>query len=654
MSDSSTSQPLPASTIAGADGTEIANRLIFDFVDRNAPRLQLPSSRDEWLSRAADVRFRARELLLRGHPSDVIDAPVPVEWTDVLEPSSDYRIRKLRFQGYPGVWMPALLYEPGAISDSRSAPGEAAGRTPVVLDALGHSPAGSAAVQIQARRINLAKRGLLTLGFEFGGLTESTNLGVHNAQLLLDVVGQCGAGVHYLIMKHALDLLLRLEAADQDRVAMTGISGGGWQTIILSALDERIKVSVPVAGHMPVFARRDSADIGDGEQLPADLCTVADYDVLSALMAPRPTLFIYNRYDTCCFQAHKAVSGTYEPARAAFELLGAGDMCGLHVSSEPGHHYGNDSRAKLYSWLNRHFRLDTPSTDLPWKDEVLSLAELKVGLPARRRSWVSIANDRLEQIRHQEAGANRQVDRKTVDRLLRWQPSVVTGTTVVSSWYRLPPETVGVLPWSEPPPGVPKCDALVEKLVLEIDNSWPLPAIIAKPSAASECTIVFGAGKWATGSRSSDELVAEQALAAGRILLYVELLGFGSLRPADKYALLPHALGRPLLGLQVAQLSALADWLSTICKGPVAIEAAGMTAAVVALFAAARTPEAFSAIEASGQPSTFDVIVESPHTFTGASQALFCHGLRSTLDIPDLLALAAPVKVRDSLQGVLQ
>ena len=655
-------RPLPASVIAGAAGTEVANRLLFDFVDRHAPRLELPSSRENWLSRAPNLRRSARDLLLRGHDSKDIDAHVPVEWTDVLEPSDDYRIRKFRFEGYPGVWIPALLYEPVAIGDSRSGAGKAARTTPAVLDALGHSPAGNAAIQMQARRINLAKRGLLTLGFEFGGLNESTNLNAHNAQLLLDVVGQCGAGVHFLIMKRALDILLSLEATDIERVAMTGISGGGWQTIILSALDERIKVSVPVAGHMPVYARRDSSDIGDAEQLPADLCMVADYDVLSALMAPRPTLFIYNKYDSCCFQAHKAVSGTYEPARAAFELLEVGDLCGLHVSNEPGHHYGHDNRAKLYAWLNRHFGLDTPPTDLPWRDEVLSLAEISVGLPARRHSWVNIAGEKLEQIRNAEADGGRQVDRETVDELLHWQPSTVTGTTVVSSWYRLPPDTEGVTAWSEPLPGVPERDVKVEEVVIEIDNFWPLPAIFAKSNDANECTIMIGGGawkigesEWASGSRSNEKLLADRALAAGRNLLCTELIGVGALRPADNYALLPHALGRPLLGIQVAQLSAIVEWLSDFCKKPVAIEANGMTAAVVALFAAARTPEAFSSIVTNGQlPGSFDVIIETPHTFTGSNHALFCHGLRSTLDIPDLLALAEPVKVRDQRRGVLR
>jgi len=184
---------------------------------------------------------------------------------------------------------------------------------------------------------------------------------------------------------------------------------------------------------------------------------------------------------------------------------------------------------------------------------------------------------------------------------------------------------------------------------LEIDNSWPLRAIIANPSDATDCTIMIGGGEWAAGSRSSEKMMADRALAAGRILLHVELLGFGSLRPTDRYTLLLNALGRPLLGLQVAQLSALVVWLNTLGQGPVTIEAVGMTAAVVALFAAARTPGAFSSIETNGLLSTFDTIVESPHTFTGSSHALICHGLRSTLDVPDLLELAAPVKVRDSL-----
>ena len=372
---------------------------IAGFVEGSARRLELPPDASQWQAQAATLRLRCRELLLRGHPAGVLEERAPVVWGDTLQPAAEYRIRKLRFEGYPGVWVPALWYEP--VAATAHAP------VPAVLNANGHHAGGVAVDYKQARCINLAKRGLLALSFEFLGMGECASLGAHNQQLLLDLLGQCGAGVFLVVMKRALDLLLDHPAADRERIAMTGLSGGGWQTVLLAALDERVRVVVPVAGHMPAWARRDAGDVGDAEQLPADLCSVADYDTLSALLAPRPTLFIFNRYDDCCFQPHKSVAGTYEPARAAFTLLGAADDCALHVSEEPAHNYGAGNRAQLYQWLNRHFGLRTPATDLPWQQEVLSEGELAVGLPAVRPSFGSMATARLEQLRRREAAAPR-------------------------------------------------------------------------------------------------------------------------------------------------------------------------------------------------------------------------------------------------------
>ena len=234
----------------------------------------------------------------------------------------------------------------------------------------------------QARCINLAKRGMLALNTEFLGMGELRADVEHNRIGHLDLCGIAGIGVFYLLMKRGLDVLLAHPKADPERIGMTGLSGGGWQTALLAALDERVKVIVPVAGHSAVWQRRGCIeDIGDQEQCPADLCTVADYDALSALFAPRPTLLIYNRHDDCCFQTRRTRKSIYEPIRPVFALLGARDNIALHDNTDPGtHNYERDNRRQLYKFLDRHWGLET-SDDLSYRDELQTEEALAVGLP---------------------------------------------------------------------------------------------------------------------------------------------------------------------------------------------------------------------------------------------------------------------------------
>src|SRR3954452_10148284 len=136
-----------------------------------------------------------------------------------------------------------------------------------------------------------------------------------------ELCGTSGVSPFCLSMKRGLDLLLSLEHADPERVAVTGLSGGGWQTIFISAFDTRVTLTNPVAGYSSFRTRaRNFSDLGDSEQTPCDLATVTDYAQLTAMMAPRPTLLTFNAKDNCCFAAGHALPPLLEAARPIFAL----------------------------------------------------------------------------------------------------------------------------------------------------------------------------------------------------------------------------------------------------------------------------------------------------------------------------------------------
>jgi len=85
---------------------------------------------------------------------------------------------------------------------------------------------------------------------------------------------------------------------------MIGLSGGGWTTIVYSAIDERISDSFSVAGSIPFFLKVDSRDMGDYEQTNVELYQNVNYlelYVLSAYGDGRKHVQIFNKNDPCCY-----------------------------------------------------------------------------------------------------------------------------------------------------------------------------------------------------------------------------------------------------------------------------------------------------------------------------------------------------------------
>jgi dienelactone hydrolase len=285
------------------------------YTENRVPLMPQVKSAGEWDRLAARLRRETLErVVYSGEAARWRDAKVKVEWLGTMEGGPGYRTKKIRYEALPGLWIPALLYEPDNLS----------GKVPVILNVNGHEPTGKAVAYKQIRCINLAKRSMLALNVEWLGMGQLNGSGYqHGLMNQLDLCGTSGLAPFYLAMKRGLDLLLSLDHADPQRVAVAGLSGGGWQTIYLSALDPRVTLANPVAGYSGLRTRvRNLSDMGDSEQAPCDMATMADYTHFTAMRAPRPTLLTYNFKDDCCFASDHALPPLLDAAQPIFELYG--------------------------------------------------------------------------------------------------------------------------------------------------------------------------------------------------------------------------------------------------------------------------------------------------------------------------------------------
>jgi hypothetical protein len=329
------------------------------------------------------------EVVFRGEAKKWQTLPLKVEYLDDTLGGPRYRIRKLRFEAVPKLWIPALLYEPIEIK----------GKVPAVLNTNGHDIKGFQAPYKQLHCINQVKRGMIAINVDWLGFGQLNGAGYRHDQMnKLDLCGTSGLAVFYLAMSRALDVLTSHPKVDPARIAMTGLSGGGWQTIFLSALDTRITLANPVAGYSALATRATHpAEIGDSEQVPPGFGAVADYLDLTALLAPRSFLLTYCEKDDCCFQAPHALPPLMEHIRPIYEKLGRPDRWGTHINYDPGtHNYKEDNREAFYRFIGKQFFSNDTSFDtkeIPSEEEVKSADELRVPLPEQNADFTTLAKE---------------------------------------------------------------------------------------------------------------------------------------------------------------------------------------------------------------------------------------------------------------------
>src|SRR5882724_3052339 len=554
-------------------------QLISHLMGRVAP-FRVPQSSKECIPQAKDLRRHLlKDVIFHGWPREWITSQPRFEQVGAISSSEGYRIRKFRYEIVPGFWSTALLYEPESIR----------GKAPAILNLLGHYRDGKAMEFEQKRCINYALQGMVALDLEWIGYGESRHAeNSHWFAADLDLVGANAAGLFFLAMRRGLDFLEEQPDVDHHRLGATGLSGGGWQTIVLGALDDRVAVAVPVAGTCSLISKLDRpepSNIGDTEEVPTDFLAGQDYSHLVALRAPRPTLLIYNAVDDCCYRAPLTKPYMYDNVLPIFSLFGRQAQFQWHENTEPGtHNYEIDNRQQSYRFFCEQFGLPMPQREISI-DHLRTVEQLSVGLPENNLTILALAKKLAAGTRHDPASSEQRnrsrwgaAKRNRLKDVLRYSPVSVT-----HPWMLANTRQNGI-----------------ESLSYRFEFSNGLNAVgvwfkATNTPANSPMTIVLDD----EGKRSAGVAVSE-ALNRGEQVLALDLLLTGDAAPESRweYAALLATSGERPLGLEAAQLIGVAKWVQRRPAAPAGLrlETTGIRSQSIGLAAAVLEPALFAQV----------------------------------------------------------
>jgi dienelactone hydrolase len=249
-----------------------------------------------------------------------------------------YSVEKVYFQTYPGFYLAGNLYRPRNGGN---------GPFPAVLNPHGHWSNGRMADttngSIAARCIHFARNNVVAFSYDMVGYNDTVQV---DHQFARDPTNQLWnislMGLQTWNSIRALDFLESLPEVDRTRMACTGESGGGTQTFMLGALDDRLAAQAPI-----VMVSHSMQGGCLCENAPGLRIHYSNME-LAAVPAPRPQLLVAASGDWT-----KTTMTVEGPALAGvYQLFGAADRF-RHVLFDFEHNYNQTSREAVYEWFGR-------------------------------------------------------------------------------------------------------------------------------------------------------------------------------------------------------------------------------------------------------------------------------------------------------------
>ena len=605
------------------------------FLQTKVPALVVPASAEQWTAEAQHIRKHLlNDVVFHGWPQEWVNSPPHFEDLGTLPAGKGYTLHKLRYEIVPGFYSTALLYEPENLQ----------GRVPAVLDLMGHFEDGNKEGFEQKMCINQALKGMVALNLEWIGMGDlNTKFNDHAFASHLDLLGMNGVGLFYLAMRRGLDYLAADPHVDPARLGVTGLSGGGWQTIMLTSLDPRVLVSIPVAGYVNLQGRleRLPEEPGDFEQNATDFLVGQDYSTLTAIRAPRPTLLLYNAEDDCCFRAPLVKPYVFDAVVPFFQLYGKADAFRFYQSTLiSAHNYSLEDQAQAFAFFIKHFHLTADSAEIPVGQYVKSYDELKGGIPEDNLTILGLARKVAQQLTRPplpaglaELAAWSESQRAKLREVVRYHPVTVSHLMRVANTHRDQVESISYR--FEMSNGLSATGVWLKEV--QVTDPAPLTIMISDDGR-----------KGGTTSSWTRSIEVANRLERGEQVLAVNLISMGDAAPDQPYDMMSQMLaatGERPLGMEAAQLLGVARWAQQQwAPTQIRLQGNGIRSQVISLVASDIEPRLFSQVELRAGMHSLSYLTDQP-VGDDAAPDLFCLDLYKDFDIDQLAAMAKPAEV---------
>jgi hypothetical protein len=323
------------------------------------------SSADEWRARAKEIREQI--LVSAGLWPMPEKTPLHTHIFAKVE-REGYSVEKAYFQTLPGFYLAGNLYRPL---------GHGKGPFPGVLNPHGHWKEGRLTDtkdgSVPARCISFARQGMVAFSYDMVGFNDThfadsaTNLPFYDLHRQFgtnrsdQLWGISLMGLQTWNSLRALDFLESLPDVDRKRLACTGESGGGTQTFMLGAIDDRLAAQAPV-----VMVSHSMQGGCSCENMPGLRVEYSNMEIAAAA-APRPQILVAATGDwtkTTLKVEGPAIGHIYELLKATEKLR--------YVRFDYGHNYNQTSREAVYEWFGEWLLKSPGSTsckEAPYQKE---------------------------------------------------------------------------------------------------------------------------------------------------------------------------------------------------------------------------------------------------------------------------------------------